>query len=65
MFEVMLKNKGSVRMGLSKSDIEKRKRALKAKLALLEAKAANDPLKRDRALHEEVAEIKKKLAECD
>jgi len=50
-------------MGMSKSDLHKRKNSLKLRLEELEKKAANDPLKRDRALHEEIAELKKKLAE--
>ena len=50
-------------MGISKKDIARRKATLKAKLEELEKKARMDPLKKNRALHEEVAQIKKKLAE--
>ncbi|HEV8289539.1 MAG TPA: hypothetical protein VGQ00_01135 [Candidatus Norongarragalinales archaeon] len=52
-------------MGISKADYTKRKNTLKAKLEELEKKARNDPLKKDRVLHEEIADVKKKLAELD
>ncbi|HII38536.1 TPA: hypothetical protein HA318_00850 [Candidatus Micrarchaeota archaeon] len=52
-------------MGLSKADLTKRKKGLKTRLDELERKAANDPLKKDRALHEEIADLKKKIAESD
>lgn len=48
-------------MGLSKKDLARKKSNLKAKLAELEKKARMDPLKRNKALHEEIAELKKKL----
>ncbi len=48
-------------MALSKSDLAHRKSNLKAKLAALEKEAFEDPLKRNRRLHEEIAELKKKL----
>lgn len=48
-------------MGLSKKDLARKKSNLKTKLAELEEKAKMDPLKRDRKLHEEIAELKKKL----
>jgi hypothetical protein len=48
-------------MGLSKKDIARKKANLKSKLEQLEKRAKMDPLKRDKALHEEIAEIKKKL----
>ncbi|NYZ75193.1 hypothetical protein H0O03_02925 [Candidatus Micrarchaeota archaeon] len=50
-------------MGLSKKDLTKRKSNLKTRLEELEKKAFNDPLKKDVALHEEIAELKKKIAE--
>lgn len=49
-------------MALSKSDLAHRHSNLKAKLAELEKKALDDPLKRNWKLHEEIAELKKKLA---
>ncbi|MFH0973499.1 MAG: hypothetical protein V1817_01780 [Candidatus Micrarchaeota archaeon] len=49
------------RMALSKSDLAHRKASLKAKLAALEEEALDDPLKRNRKLHEEITELKKKL----
>jgi len=49
-------------MGLSKKDLARKKANLKAKLAELEKKAKMDPLKRNKALHEEIEELKKKIA---
>ena len=49
-------------MGMSKSDMQHKKSNLKAKLEELEREARNDPLMRNRKLHEEIAELKKKLA---
>ncbi|HIH20833.1 TPA: hypothetical protein HA244_06205 [Candidatus Micrarchaeota archaeon] len=49
-------------MALSKSDLAHRHSNMKAKLAQLEKEAMDDPLKRNRKLHEEIAELKKKLA---
>lgn len=49
-------------MGLSKKDIARKKSNLKSKLEELEKKAKMDPLKRDKALHEEIANLRKKLA---
>jgi len=49
-------------MALSKSDLAHRKSNMKAKLAALEKEALDDPLKRNRKLHEEIAELKKKLS---
>ncbi len=48
-------------MALSKSDLAHRNSNMKAKLAELEKKAFEDPLKRNWKLHEEIAELKKKL----
>lgn len=50
-------------MGMSKHDKTQKKSNLKAKLAELEKQALSDPLKRNWKLHEEIVEIKKKLAE--
>ncbi len=49
-------------MGMSKQDLMHRIAHMKTKLAELEKQALNDPLKRNKALHEEIAELKKKLA---
>lgn len=49
-------------MGASKQDLAHRNANAKAKLAELEREALNDPLKRNRRLHEEIAELKKKLS---
>ncbi len=48
-------------MALSKQDLAHRKASLKLKLAALEEQAKDDPLMRNRRLHEEIAELKKKL----
>lgn len=48
-------------MGLSKKDLSRKKANLKTKLEDLEKKARMDPLKRDKRLHEEIADLKKKL----
>lgn len=48
-------------MGLSKKDLSRKKANLKAKLAELEAKARKDPLRKNKALHEELAALRKKL----
>ena len=50
-------------MGASKQDLAHRKANMKAKLASLELEARDDPLNRNRRLHEEIAELRKKLAE--
>ncbi len=52
-------------MGKSKKDLSRGKANLKAKLAELEPKVKMDPLKKNRALHEEYEEIKRKLAEME
>ena len=49
---------------MSKSDLVRKRNSIKTRLEELEKKAMNDPLKRDRALHEEIAELKKKLENC-
>ncbi len=50
-------------MGMSKQDMAHRRSSFRAKLLELEKEALNDPLKRNRKLHEEIAELKKKLAD--
>ena len=49
-------------MGLSKKDLARKKANLKARLEELEKKARMDPLKRDRRLHEEIEDLRKKIA---
>ncbi len=48
-------------MGLSKRDLGKKKANLRARLEELEKKAKFDPIKKDRKLHEEIAELRKKI----
>jgi hypothetical protein len=50
-------------MGKTKRDLLKMKSTLKARLERLEAEARKDPLKRNFKLHQELAEVKKQLAE--
>ena len=52
-------------MGLSKKDLGRKKANIKAKIEELEAKARMDPLKRNHALHDELAMMKKKMAEYE
>ena len=49
-------------MGLSKKDLSRKKANIKAKLEELEKKAKLDPLKRNKSLHQEIEDLKKKLA---
>ena len=49
-------------MAMSTQDKAHKKANLKKKLAALEEKAKSDPLKKDWRLHEEIVELKKKLA---
>ncbi|MFA6330145.1 MAG: hypothetical protein WCX64_05695 [Candidatus Micrarchaeia archaeon] len=51
-------------MGMSKSDLTRKKNSIKSRLDELEKEAFNDPLKKNRKLHEEIAELKKKLDNC-
>ena len=53
------------RMGMSKKDLSRKKANIKAKIEELEKKTRMDPLKKNKALHDEVADLKKKLAEAD
>jgi hypothetical protein len=50
-------------MGISKKDYTRRKANLKARLEELEKKARMDPMKRDVRLHEELEQVRRKLAE--
>ena len=50
---------------MSKKDLSRKKANLKARLEELESKARMDPLKRNKALHDELEQVKKKLAEDD
>ena len=52
-------------MGMSKKDLSRRKANIKARLDELEKKAKMDPLKRNVALHQEIDDLKKKMAEAD
>ena len=47
---------------MSKKDLARKKANLKARLEELEQKARMDPLKRDKRLHEEIADLQKKIA---
>ena len=49
-------------MGLSKKDLSRKKANLKNRLTELEKKAKFDPLKKDKRLHEEIEDLRKKLA---
>ncbi len=50
---------------MSKKDLSRKKANLKARLEELEKKARMDPLKRNVQLHDEIAQLKKKLEEDD
>ena len=50
-------------MGLSKKDLSRKKANIKAKIDELEKKAKMDPLKKNRALHDELEQLKKKLGD--
>lgn len=52
-------------MGMSKKQLSQKKANIKVKLEELLKKAKMDPLKRNRALHDEIAMLEKKLAEAD
>ena len=52
-------------MGLSKKDLGRKKANIRARIAELEAKARMDPAMKNRAVHDELALMKKKLAEPD
>ncbi|MBI5046461.1 hypothetical protein HZC07_01895 [Candidatus Micrarchaeota archaeon] len=52
-------------MGMSKKDLSRKKANIKARIEELEKKTRMDPLKKNRSLHDEVDDLKKKLAEAD
>lgn len=52
-------------MGMSKKDLSRKKANIKARVDELEKKAKMDPLKRNKALHDELDGLRKKLAEAD
>jgi hypothetical protein len=52
-------------MGMSKKDLGRKVANIKKKIEELEEKARMDPLKKNHALHDELALLKKKLAEAD
>ncbi|HLC69131.1 MAG TPA: hypothetical protein VJH24_04795 [Candidatus Bilamarchaeaceae archaeon] len=52
-------------MGMSKKDLSRKKGNIKAKIEELEQKAKMDPLKRNKALHAELEQLQKKLAESE
>lgn len=52
-------------MGLSKKDLSRKKANIKARIDELEKKARMDPLKRNRAVHDELEQLKKRMAEAD
>jgi hypothetical protein len=49
-------------MGMSKKDLSRKKANIKARIEELEKKAKMDPLKRNKALHDELDQLRKKLA---
>ena len=50
-------------MGMSKKDIGRRRGNIKSRIDELEPKARMDPLKKHAEIHEELAKLKKELAE--
>ncbi len=52
-------------MGLSKKDLGRKKANIKARIEELEVKARMDPLKKNRAVHDELDQLKKKLTEAN
>jgi hypothetical protein len=48
-------------MGMSKKDLSRKRANIKARIEELEKKAKMDPLKRNKALHEELDQLRKKL----
>jgi len=50
-------------MGMSKKDLTRKKANIKAKIDELEKKARMDPLKKNKALHDELEQLRKKLSE--
>jgi hypothetical protein len=52
-------------MGMSKKDLSRKKANIKARIDDLEKKAKMDPLMKNKALHGELSDLRKKLAEAD
>jgi len=52
-------------MGMSKKDLSRKKANIKARIEELEKKARMDPLRKNRALHDELEQLKRKLLEAD
>ena len=52
-------------MGMSKKDLSRKRANIKTRVEELEQKARMDPLKRNKALHDELAQLRKKLEEAD
>jgi len=50
-------------MGMSKKDLSRKHANIKVKIVELEQKARMDPLKRHPEVHEELAKLKRELAE--
>ena len=50
-------------MGMSKKDLSRKKANIKARIDELEKKAKMDPLQKNKAVHEELAQLRKKLEE--
>ncbi len=55
----------AISMGMSKKDLSRKKANIKARIEELEVKARMDPLKKNRAVHDELEQLRKKLAEAD
>ncbi|MDD5172342.1 MAG: hypothetical protein PHF60_04890 [Candidatus ainarchaeum sp.] len=52
-------------MGMSKKDLSRKRANIKARVEELEKKARMDPLKKNRALHDELEDLRRKLTEAD
>ena len=50
-------------MGMSKKDLARKKANIKTRIDELEKKARMDPLQKNKAVHEELAQLRKKLEE--
>ena len=50
-------------MGMSKKDLSRKKSNIKTRLEELQKKARMDPLKKNKALHDEIEDLRRKLAE--
>jgi len=48
-------------MGKTKKDLSKQNQNIKRKIVELEEKARKDPLKKNKAVHEELEQLRKKL----